>query len=144
MWEADQDTTELAKSYEDLLTKVKDDSRRRKLDSSIKEEMQHGGDAIDAGAVGRWFLSEDAGGDTTRETVCTASDSKARARARGKEIVQIADRLDATHPLPVKGQEQEQGGPKRILRVRRINSVGKEKLNTISQGGYESAKRNRN
>ena len=51
LWEADRDTTHLAKSYEELLTKVKDYSRRRKLDSSAKEKMQHGGDPMDVGAM---------------------------------------------------------------------------------------------
>ncbi len=46
LWEADRDTTatDAAKSYEEFLAKVKDYSRRRKLDSSVKEKMQHGGD----------------------------------------------------------------------------------------------------
>ncbi len=35
--EADRDTTDPGKSYEELLTKVKDYSRRKKLDSSAKE-----------------------------------------------------------------------------------------------------------
>ena len=34
--EADRDNTDPAKSYEELLTNVKDYSRRRKLDSSAK------------------------------------------------------------------------------------------------------------
>ncbi len=34
LWEAHPDTTDLSKSYEELLTKVTDYSRRRKLDSS--------------------------------------------------------------------------------------------------------------
>ncbi len=42
--EADRDNTDQAKSYEELLTKVKDYSRSRKLDSSAKQKMQHGGD----------------------------------------------------------------------------------------------------
>ncbi len=40
--EADRDTTDAAKSYEGLLGKVKDNSRR----------MQHGGDPMDVGADG--------------------------------------------------------------------------------------------
>ncbi len=40
---ADRDTTDLGKSYEQLLTKVKDYSRRRKLNSSAKTKMKHGG-----------------------------------------------------------------------------------------------------
>ncbi len=52
LWEADRDTTDGAKSYEELFWKVKDFSRRRKLDSSAQEKMQHGGDPMDVGAVG--------------------------------------------------------------------------------------------
>ena len=62
LWEADRDNTDPAKSYEELLTKVKDNSRRRKLDSSAKEKMQHGGDPMDVGAVGGWSWCDDAGG----------------------------------------------------------------------------------
>ncbi len=40
LWEADRDTADAAKSYEELLAKIKDYSRRRKLDSSVKEKMQ--------------------------------------------------------------------------------------------------------
>ncbi len=47
LWDADLDTTDLAKSYEELLTKVKDYSRKRKLDSTAKEKMQHGGGPMD-------------------------------------------------------------------------------------------------
>ena len=39
MWEADKDHTDPSKSYEELLSKVKDCSRRRKLDSSVNEKM---------------------------------------------------------------------------------------------------------
>ncbi len=38
LWEADQDTTDPGKSHEELLAKVEDYSRRRKLDSSAKEK----------------------------------------------------------------------------------------------------------
>ncbi len=37
LWEADRETSDAAKSYGELLSKVKDHSRRRKLDSSAKE-----------------------------------------------------------------------------------------------------------
>ncbi len=50
LWEADHDTTDQAKSYEELLTKVY--SRWIKLDSSAKEKMQRRGDPMDVGAVG--------------------------------------------------------------------------------------------
>jgi hypothetical protein len=61
LWEADRGTTDPSKSYEDLLTKVKDYSRRRNLDSSAKEKMQRGGDPMDVGSVGGWSWNGDAG-----------------------------------------------------------------------------------
>ena len=62
LWEADRDSTDQVKSYEELLTKVKDYSRRRKLDSSAKEKMQHGVDPMDVGPVRGWSWGEDIGG----------------------------------------------------------------------------------
>ncbi len=38
LWEADRDPTDAAKTYQELLNKVKDYSRRRKLDSSAKDK----------------------------------------------------------------------------------------------------------
>ncbi len=52
--EADRDTTDAAKSCEELLCKFQDYARRRKLDSSAKEEMQHRGDPLDVGTIGVW------------------------------------------------------------------------------------------
>ena len=56
IWEADRDTTIAQKSYEEFLTKVKDYSRRRKLDSAAQKNIQRGGDPMDIGQVGsqRW------------------------------------------------------------------------------------------
>ncbi len=54
LWEADRDPTDAAKTHEEFLNRVKDYARRRKLDSSAKEKMQHGGDPMDVGAVGGW------------------------------------------------------------------------------------------
>jgi hypothetical protein len=54
LWETDHDPTNAAKTYEDLLNKVKDYARRRKLNSSAKEKIQQGGDPMDVGAVGGW------------------------------------------------------------------------------------------
>ncbi len=51
LWEADRDTSDVGKSYEELLTKVKDYPRRRKLDTSAKEKMQHAGEPMDVGTV---------------------------------------------------------------------------------------------
>ncbi len=40
VWEADHDPTNAKKTYEELLNKVKDDARRRNLDTTAKERMQ--------------------------------------------------------------------------------------------------------
>ncbi len=58
LWEADRDPTDAAKTYEELLSRVKDYVRRLKLDSSAKEEIQHGGDPMDVGAVGGWIWED--------------------------------------------------------------------------------------
>ena len=60
LWESDKDHTDPSKSYEELLAKVKDYSRRKKLDNSAKEKMQHGGDPMDVGTVGGWTWQDDA------------------------------------------------------------------------------------
>ena len=54
LWEADRDPADAAKTCEELLNRVKDYARRRKLDSSDKEKMQHGGDPMDVGVVEGW------------------------------------------------------------------------------------------
>ncbi len=54
LWVADRDTTDAAKSYEELLGEVKDYSMRRKLYSSAGKKMQHGGDPMDVGSFGGW------------------------------------------------------------------------------------------
>ncbi len=51
-WEADHDPTNAAKAYGELLNKVEDYARRRKLDSSAKDKIQQGGYPMDVGAVG--------------------------------------------------------------------------------------------
>ncbi len=58
LWEADRDRTEAAKSYEELLNKVKDNARRRKLDSTVKEKVQQGRDPMDVGTVGGYSWEE--------------------------------------------------------------------------------------
>ncbi len=50
-WEGDRDTTDVAKSCEELLNKFKDYDRRRKLDTMAQKNMQHGGDPMDVGAA---------------------------------------------------------------------------------------------
>ncbi len=73
LWEADRDNTDLAKPYEELLTKVKDYSTKKKLDSSEKEKMQHGGDPMDVRAVGGWSWGDDTGGAYDQEDGVYAS-----------------------------------------------------------------------
>ncbi len=47
LWEADHDPTNAKKTYEEVLNKVKDYARRRKLDTNAKERMHQGGDRTD-------------------------------------------------------------------------------------------------
>ncbi len=83
-------------SYEELLTKVKDYSRRRQLDSSAK--VQRSAEEIpltqepSAHGVGAKTLAENA----TKEIVRMPSASRAEAKANAKEIVKIAGRPDTT------------------------------------------------
>ena len=51
---ADHDPTNAKKTYEELLNKVQDYARRRKLDTTAKEWTQQGRDSMDVGAVGGW------------------------------------------------------------------------------------------
>ncbi len=54
LWEACHDPTNAKKTYEELLNKVAEYARRRKLDTSSKERMQQGEDHTGVGAVGGW------------------------------------------------------------------------------------------
>ncbi len=95
LWEADRDSTDQAKSYEELLTKVKGCSKRYKR---LTVRRRRG--CITE--VTPWMLEpwEDGVGakaqmeDTTKETVFMLSASKARAKAN--EIVTIVDRQSVT------------------------------------------------
>ena len=42
LWEVDQDTADIEKAYEDLLVKVNDYARRKKLDKSAQKQVQSG------------------------------------------------------------------------------------------------------
>ncbi len=61
LWEANKDHTDPNRSYEELLAKVEDHSRKKKLGSSAQERMQHGGDPMNAGVVGGWSWYDDFG-----------------------------------------------------------------------------------
>ncbi len=63
LWEGDRDTTDVAKSYEELLNKVKDYARRRKLDNTAQKNMQHGGDPREVGQVGLGVQQLERGGN---------------------------------------------------------------------------------
>ncbi len=54
LWEADHHLANAKKTYEELLNKVKDHARRRKLDTTAKERMQQGGGPMDLRDVGGW------------------------------------------------------------------------------------------
>ncbi len=90
--EADRDTTDAAKSYDELLVKLEDYSRRRALDSSEKEKMQHGGDPMDGGVVGNlgwWGSAEDT---TMKGCMPSLSHAQVKARAKAKEMFTSAAR----------------------------------------------------
>jgi hypothetical protein len=83
-WEADRDNTDPAKLYEELLTKVKDYSRKRKLDSSAKEKMQHGGDPTNVRVVGGWIWNDDTGGGYDQGGVVYACGFKGEGKSKRK------------------------------------------------------------
>ncbi len=52
LWERDRDSTDAAKSYEELLNNVKDYAKGgRKIVNTAHKNMQHGGDPMDVGAI---------------------------------------------------------------------------------------------
>ncbi len=51
MWKGDRDTTDAAKSYEELLDKVKGYARRRNMDTTAQKSTQRGGYPMDVGAL---------------------------------------------------------------------------------------------
>jgi hypothetical protein len=79
----DKDHTDPSKSYEELLAKVKDYSRRKKLDNSAKEKMQHGGDPMDVGAVSGWSWYDDVGGGYDQEDGVYALGFKGKGKSEG-------------------------------------------------------------
>ncbi len=83
-WEAHRDTTDLAKLYEELLTKAKDHSRRRKLDISAKQKRPRGEEPIDVGSVGGWGWTEDTGGGYDQGDGVYAFGFKCKVKSKGK------------------------------------------------------------
>ena len=63
LWEAHREPTDAAKSYEELLHKVKDHARKRRLGTSVHKTMQRGGDPMDAGEVQDWHRHHICGGE---------------------------------------------------------------------------------
>ena len=55
LWGGGSDKTDAAKSFMDLLNKFKDFERRRKLDTAAQQNIQHGIDPTDVGAVSCWI-----------------------------------------------------------------------------------------
>ncbi len=84
LWKADCDNTDQVQSYEELLAKVKDCSNERKLASSAKERMQHGGDPMDVGAVGEWSWCEHTGEGWDQGDGVYAFGFKGKGKSKGK------------------------------------------------------------
>ncbi len=51
LWEAGRDHTDVAKSLEELLSRVKDYARKRKLDALVHKSAQHGSGLMHAGSI---------------------------------------------------------------------------------------------
>ncbi len=74
-----------SKLSEELLAKVKDYSRRRRLDSSAKQQKtQHGEDPMDVGAVGGWSWNDDMGGGCDQGGGVYAFGFKGKVKIKGK------------------------------------------------------------
>ena len=84
LWESDKDHTDPSKSYEELLAKVKDYSRRKKLDNTAREKIQHGGEPMDVGAVGGWSWNDDTGGGYDQGEGIYAFAFKGKGKGKGK------------------------------------------------------------
>ena len=112
LWEADKDHTDPTKSYEELLAKVKDYSRRNKLDNSAKEKMQHGGDPMDVGAVGGWSWQDDTGGGYDQGDGIYAFAFKGKGKGKGKGDYYncgASGRYSRECPSPQKGKSKGKG-----------------------------------
>ena len=92
MWEGDRGQ-DAAVAYEELLAKIKDYSRRIKLDHSVKKNMQHGGDPMDVGAVqGQWdeyYYDQEGGGEGDGEVDAVGyygykGKGKGKGKSKGK------------------------------------------------------------
>ncbi len=96
-----------------MLGKVKDYSRRRKLDSSAKENMQGGGDPMDVGAVGGWSWYDDVEGGCDHEGVSAVGfEGKGKSKDKGKEDCYNCgspDRFSRKCPDPHKGKSKGKG-----------------------------------
>jgi hypothetical protein len=109
-WEADRDTTDAAKSYGELLGKVEDYPRTRKVDSSAKEKMQLGGNPwtleLLAVGVGRRTLVED-----TIMTECVRSASRRRDGIRQTQgrLLQLRFVRPPREGMPVPAERHKQG-----------------------------------
>ncbi len=77
------DHTDAAKDHEELLSKAKDYSRKRKSVSTAQERMQHRGDPMDVGAVGTWSWWGGTAGEYDHEGVCAVG-YKGKGKSNGK------------------------------------------------------------
>ncbi len=114
LWEAERDPTDAAKTYEELLNRVKDYARRCKLDSPAKEKMQRGGDPMDVGAVGGWSWE-----DYDQDGVCAIGlqgNGKGKGGTGKGECYKCGSAGHfSREPSTLQRQRQGQGIPRRML-----------------------------
>ncbi len=114
LWEADHDPTSAKKTYEELLNKVKDYARRRKLDTNSKERTQQGGDPADVGAVAGWEYDCDQDG-------VYAIGFKGKGRTKEAKEEKAKERINRAFlaRVPPAVQRRRQRTPRRMLQLRR-------------------------
>ena len=84
LWEDDRDNVDAAKSFMELLNKLKDFARRRKLDTVAQKNIQQGGDPMDVGAVTGWGVPGVY--DDDHDGVCAVGvKGEGKSKGKGKE-----------------------------------------------------------
>ena len=81
LWEGDCGKVDAAKSFAELLSKLKDCARRRKLDTAAQKNIQQGGDSMDVGAAAGWGVPGVY--DDDHDGVCAVG-VKGKGKSKGK------------------------------------------------------------